>query len=254
MRGSSDLDARDVERLFAGRASVDDPDLGDLARFFADLERAYPTVSMEAWAAFHVDAMAEAAERRVADVRAVPRPRDDARGLMSLSGGRRAVGRGNATRDFPASVLARVVAFAAVLAMIFGGVAFADALPSPLRDFFASFAERAGISVDWGAEETTGDGHGKQAGAPASQHDPGGGAQAQKPGKVDGAGNGKGTDKADKGEVHGKADQAGGSTGEANGKADQAGGSTGEANGKADQAGGTSGQSSGNVAKDDDKH
>lgn len=236
MRGSSDLGARDVERLFAGRASVDDPELGDLARFFADLERACPTVSTEPWAAAHVAAMAEAVERRVADVGTVARPRDEARGLMSLSGGRRAVGRGSATRDLPASALARVAAFAAVLALVFGGVAFANALPGPLQDFFAGFAQRAGISIEWGVDGADDDGHGKEAGAPAAKSGQGGGAQGQEPGKADKADNGKGNDEAVKGQANGKADQAGGATGEANGKADQAGGATGDDKGKADKA------------------
>ena len=223
MRGSSrsELHVMGVERLFAGRASTDDVELRDLARFFADLEEACPKASTEPCAAAHIVAMVEAAELRAADVGRAAKPTREARGLMSLASGRRPPDGGGVTRGFSVAMLTRVAVVTSLLALIFGGVAFGGALPGPLQHAVATFAQHVGIDVPWDRDGTVKNDHDKDAGAAAVRHGGGEGAPCHN------------ADNAGRAADHGKPGQAG-QAGGIN-RADQAGQAGG--NGKPDQAG-----------------
>ncbi len=151
MRRPSDIDDVDVERLFAGEAPSDDARAG---RSRPLLRRSGGSVS----------------EGLHGVLRSGPRRRNG-RGCGAPLGGRRtgreagergprpdesrprSAGSGawkRMTRGFPASRLARAAAIAAMLALVFGGVAFAGALPRPLQNAVAGAAQHVGIDLPRG--------------------------------------------------------------------------------------------------------
>ena len=143
----SDMSDRDLERLFAGKAPEDDAGLGEVAPFFEDLDEAYPEVSTESCEAAHVAAMIEAAQLLAEKGEPVARPASKAHGPEVQASGLPKWRRNVMVRGLIASRLARVAAIAAVLALVFGGVALAGVLPGPVQDGVAGAAQQVGIDL-----------------------------------------------------------------------------------------------------------
>ena len=143
----SDMSDRDIERLFAGKAPEDDAELGEVARFFADLDEAYPEASTESCEAAHVAAMIATAQLLAENGDPVARPVSKAHGPEVQASGLPKWRRNVMVRGLFASRLVRVGVIAAVLALVFGGVALAGALPGPVQDGVAGAAQQVGFDL-----------------------------------------------------------------------------------------------------------
>jgi hypothetical protein len=121
-------DAR-IERLFDGRVPADDADLGPVAGFLAEVDRALPEQQTGALEASHVTAMIEAA------------------GIVEVD---RRPGVSGLGRPAPKTVFARrwAIATAAAAALLaFSGAAYAGVLPAPLQHAVATAVQAVGIEL-----------------------------------------------------------------------------------------------------------
>lgn len=157
------IDESDLRALSRGQVPSDDPRLGDVAAFLADLDAAIPQPSIAHCEARHLSAMFEQAHL-LADkgepaltpaskadgpeeqVSGLPKPRrktmlDKLKGspvFAMLKGA-----------SFTAKIMVVTTAFMA----LFSGMAFAGVLPGPLQDVTADAVSAAGIDLPGGADE-----------------------------------------------------------------------------------------------------
>ena len=133
MRRFSNTDYARIERLFDGLVSADDDaDLGQVAQFLRDLDRAYPEEQTGALEASHLPAMIEAARLSAGHSQS---------DISPAAGFRRP-----AFKNVSAHGRA-IAAFALAALLAFGGAAYAGVLPAPLQHAVATAVQAVGIDL-----------------------------------------------------------------------------------------------------------
>jgi hypothetical protein len=143
----SDMNDRDIERLFAGQTPDGDADLDALARFVEDLRRACPEAPNEALASAHVAAMVEASRLSAENGDPVARPASKADGPAHQASGLPKWRRNPMLKRLFGSPLARVAILAVGLMLVFSGVAVAGALPDQIQTPVSNAAQTIGVDL-----------------------------------------------------------------------------------------------------------